>query len=76
MAKDAKGQGSDAKGAAMDRLAAARTNPNHPLGVLSKVVSQGEPIAGQPAHAAGVGQVGQQPMTPPPESDASRELRL
>lgn len=53
--KDAKGHGSAGRGAAMDRLAAARQNPNHPLGVLSRVVSQGTPIAGIPAaHQAGV----------------------
>lgn len=53
MAKDAKGHGSEKRGAAMDRLAAARNDPNHPLGVLSRVVSQGTPIAGQDAKAAG-----------------------
>ena len=29
-----------------------------------------------PAHSAGINQVGSQPMTPPPESAESRELRL
>lgn len=65
MAKDAKGHGSDTRGsyqnvstkalrtnAARDRLAAARNDPNHPLGVLTRVVSQGTPIAGQDAAAA------------------------
>jgi hypothetical protein len=32
----------------MKRLAAARNNPNHPYGVLCRVVSQGTPIAGIP----------------------------
>jgi hypothetical protein len=47
--KDAQGHGSNGRSGAMARLAAARTNPNHPLGVLSRVVSQGTPIAGQDA---------------------------
>lgn len=51
MAKDNKGHGSDRRGVEA-RLAAARNDPNHPLGVLTRIVSQGTPIAGQDAAAA------------------------
>jgi hypothetical protein len=54
MAKDALGHGSEARGGGVaDRLAAARSNPNHPLGALVKAVSAGTPIAGIP-HNAGI----------------------
>ena len=86
MAKDAKGHGSDARGgpasyqnvstkplvsnAMRDRLAAARNDPNHPLGALTNAVSgaiaRGEatPIVGVPAHDQGVAAVGQPQPAP------------
>jgi len=66
MAKDAKGHGSDARGGVQSRLEAARQNPNHPLGALTRAVSgSGGPFIGeQPAHGQGVAQVGQTPLDP------------
>lgn len=67
MAKDAKGHGSNARGAVMDRLAAARSNPNHPLGALSRVVSQGTPIAGVEANKQAASELAQgNPKAAPP----------
>lgn len=58
--KDAKGHGSDAKGGSGESTYNTKTGRVDPPA----------------AHTAGTNQVGQAPLTPPPESTDSRELRL
>jgi hypothetical protein len=67
MAKDQKGHGSEKRDgssgqrdpveqtAVFNRLAAARLNPDHPLGALAAAVARGTPIAGKPASSGEYG---------------------